>query len=356
MSQSVTRGSARLFTIFLYFRYARGGLCSRRTSVEMPFMQSFRSQTRWIFGAFVACILPLTIQAKEPATLFYLDLANKVIRIDAGGTNSKVIVEGKSAGPDGIAIDTAAGHIYWTNMGKVKLDDGSILRANLDGSNVVTIVPPGGTFTPKQLKIDAQHKKLYWSDREGMRVMRANLDGSNVETLIITGSGDSDRKDASRWCVGIAFDVARGKLYWTQKGGDNAGQGTIKRTNLEIPIGEDAAHRSDIEVLFANLPEPIDMDLDLKKRQMYWTDRGDNTISRAPMDAKPVDPSKRSDRVILVTGLHEVIGIALDVADNRMFYTSLGGELGTAQLNGKHAHMLFTNQQHLTGVAYLEAR
>ena len=38
------------------------------------------------------------------------------------------------------------------------------------------------TFTPKQLKIDEASGKLYWSDREGMRVMRSNMDGSNIET------------------------------------------------------------------------------------------------------------------------------------------------------------------------------
>ena len=63
-------------------------------------------------------------------------------------------------------------------------NDGSIERADLDGRNRTTIVPEGGTFTPKQLHLDKKNGKLYWSDREGMRVMRANLDGSNVETLV----------------------------------------------------------------------------------------------------------------------------------------------------------------------------
>jgi len=54
----------------------------------------------------------------------------------------------------------------------------------------------GGTFTPKQLKLDRKNGKLYWSDREGMRVMRSNLDGSRIETLIETGQGDHARLDA----------------------------------------------------------------------------------------------------------------------------------------------------------------
>jgi len=305
---------------------------------------------------FVATLVVPFAYAGSTSTLFYLDLSGQVLRADTDGTNSAVIVQGASgSGPDGIAIDATAGHVYWTNMGKVSQDDGFILRADLNGNNVATIIPPGGTFTPKQLKIDTQHKKLYWSDREGMRVMRANLDGSNIETLIVAGQGDVERKDQSRWCVGIALDVAGGKLYWTQKGGDNATQGTIKRASLEIPAGEDAAHRTDIEVLFANLPEPIDIELDAGARLMYWTDRGDNTVSRAPTKMKPgVDPGKRTDREILVSGMHEAIGIALDDRGKRLFYTSLAGEIGTARLNGKEPRMLLTNHGRLTGIAFLQ--
>jgi sugar lactone lactonase YvrE len=296
---------------------------------------------------------PLAAFAHDASALFYLDLSGQVIRAQTDGSNSTSIVNQKGGGPDGVVVDTKAKHVYWTNMGKVSADDGSIMRSDLDGGNLTTIVAAGGTFTPKQLKIDTQHGKLYWSDREGMRVMRANLDGSKIETLIVTGNGDVERKEQSRWCVGIALDVERGKLYWSQKGGDNANQGVIKRASIEIPAGEDAAHRTDIEVLFASLPEPIDIDLDLSKRQIYWTDRGDNTISRAPMDIKPgFDPSKRTDRVILVTGLHEAIGITLDVKNNRMFYTSLAGELGTAKLNGKKARLLPVAKGRFTGIAY----
>src|SRR6202140_2204033 len=79
-------------------------------------------------------------------------------------------------------MDLASGHIYWTNMGNPKANDGTVDRADLDGTNVTNIVPSGKTWTPKQLQLDAKNRKLYWSDREGMRVMRSNLDGSNIET------------------------------------------------------------------------------------------------------------------------------------------------------------------------------
>src|SRR6266851_2613885 len=144
-------------------------------------------------------------------------------------------------------MDLAAGRIFTSNPDgsdlKIIVNEGTIDRADLDGTNVTNIVPSGKTWTPKQLQLDAKNRKLYWSDREGMRVMRSNLDGSNIETLVETGHGDADRPDARNWCVGIAIDVNGGKFYWTQKGNDNAGEGRIFRAGLEIPKGQTPATR-----------------------------------------------------------------------------------------------------------------
>ena len=308
-------------------------------------------------AACVALLLAPSIEARDAsrAVLYYLNYSGKVMRVDVDGSHKRELVGQLGMGPDGIAVDSAARHLYWTNMGGARHDDGTITRANFDGTAVRTLVSAGGTFTPKQLKLDLRHGKMYWSDREGMRVMRADLDGSHIETLVTTAEGDAARVDQRNWCVGIALDVDKGHVYWSQKGGDNAGHGRILRTNLQMRPGEDSRHRSDIEVLFDQLPEPIDLDLDLRAGFIYWTDRGDNTVSRAPMN-KPMgmDPAKRTDRQILVRGLREAIGISLDLRGKRMFYTSLGGELGVADLDGGHAKLLLTDEGALTGIAFVE--
>jgi hypothetical protein len=286
---------------------------------------------------------------------YFIDASGgRLLSVNPDGSDLKVLVTDRHRIPDGIVVDVEKGHIYWTEMGIPNKEDGSIERANVDGSNHVTIVPNGKTFTPKQLQLDKRNGRLYWCDREGMRVMRSNLDGSNLETLIQTGKGEADRADLTRWCVGIAIDVQGGKLYWTQKGIDNAGVGRIFRAGLDIPKGETPASRSDIELLFEKLPEPIDLDLDLEHRLLYWSDRGDpprgNTVSRAPMDAVPrsVEPE------IVFTHLMEGIGLALDIPGDRMFMTDLGGSLYTASLDGTTHKMLLAVQGNLTGVAYVD--
>src|SRR6185503_7070459 len=205
--------------------------------------------------------------------LFFLDASGgRVMSVNPDGSDRKVIATGGRV-PDGLVVE--AGHIYWTNMGNPKLNDGSIERVDLDGQNRKTIVPEGGVFTPKQLHLDKKNGKLYWSDREGMRVMRSNLDGSKIETLVDTSQGDArPGRDAKKWCVGITVDLKSGQIYWTQKGPDNAEVGKICRASIEIPNGETAANRSDIDVFFDRLPEPIDLELDHEKRFLYWTDRG----------------------------------------------------------------------------------
>jgi DNA-binding beta-propeller fold protein YncE len=288
--------------------------------------------------------------------LFLLELSdNRVVSLNSDGSDHKVIVTGCRY-PDGIVVDAAAGHIYWTNMGVPKANDGSIERADLDGRNRQTIVPQGGTFTPKQVQLEKKSRKLYWCDREGMRVMRANLDGSDIETVVDTSQGDArPGPDASRWCVGVAVDVDGGKFYWTQKGPDNAGQGSLFRAGIEVPNGQTASNRADIEVLYDGLPEPIDLDLDLANRVMYWTDRGDpprgNTVNRAPMDS---DAKGRPAPEIVLTHLMEGIGIALDLKGDRMFITDFGGNVLSANLDGSDAKALLVAQGNLTGIAYSE--
>jgi hypothetical protein len=115
------------------------------------------------------------------------------------------------------------------------------------------------------------------------------------------------------------------------------------------------ANRRDIEVLYNNLPEPIDLDLDLGNRIMYWTDRGDpprgNTVNRAPMDTTN---DNRPVPEIVLNHLMEGIGLALDLDNRRMFVTDLAGSVYSANLDGSNEKPVISAQGNLTGIAYAD--
>ena len=289
---------------------------------------------------------------KTVPRLFVLELNAGCIHVmNPDGSEHKTIVRDCHL-PDGIVVDVDAGHIYWTNMGVPNLNDGWIERADLDGKNRKIIVAQGKTHTPKQIILDKRDGKLYWCDREGMRAMRCNRDGSQLETLVEAGHGEADQHDQTRWCVGLAIDAKHGHIYWTQKGPDNAGLGRLFRANVEIPAGQTAATRSDIEIFFDKLPEPIDIEFDHTNRIIYWTDRGDpprgNTVNRASIDNKPAEPE------IVVSHLMEGIGIALDIPNDRMFVTDFAGSIYSARLDGSGERNFLFAQGNLTGIAYAE--
>ena len=285
--------------------------------------------------------------------LFVLEVSgDRIHTMSPDGSDRKVIVTNCRL-PDGIAVDARAGQIYWTNMGSSpSANDGSIERADIDGKNRRVIVPLGSTFTPKQIQLNTRTASSTGATAKGCEVMRANLDGSRIETLVETGRGDADRRDQTRWCVGITLDPDTSRFYWTQKGPDSGDRGRILRAGIEIPHGETAANRSDIEVFFDRLPEPIDLELDRKTRVLYWTDRGDpprgNTVNRASIDAKPQAPE------IVLTHLMEGIGIALDVPGDRMFVTDFAGSIYSAKLDGSGERNFLYAQGNLTGIAYAE--
>jgi hypothetical protein len=291
----------------------------------------------------------MTDSRSSSGRLFVLDLsAGRIFSLNPDGSDAKTLVTGCRL-PDSLAVDLSAGYIYWTNMGVPHRNDGSIERADLDGGNRRFIIPEGGTFTPKQLHLESKSGKLYWSDREGMRVMRAKLDGSQVETLIQAGQCEDDRHDPSNWCVGITVDPNHGQMYWTQKGANDSGHGRIFRASIDMPQGQTPASRSDVEVLFQGLPEPIDLELDLEHRALYWTDRGDpprgNSVSRTPIDGD-------LDQQVVLGHFMESTGIALDTRGGRLFVTDLAGSIYSAHLNGSEKRVIAMAQGNLSGIAY----
>lgn len=291
---------------------------------------------------------------KNRAILFFLDgLNGRIHALDPCSGKMETVINNCGGTPDGITVDSVRKYIYWTNMGQhYNLNDGFIERADFDGSNRKTIIPTGCTFTPKQCKLDENHQHLYWCDREGMRVMRSNAHGSEITTLYEAGSTEEERADETRHCVGIAVDFPGNRFYWTQKGPPDGGKGRIfsgpLNTGRTLYAGD-----SSILLVADNLPEPIDLDIDDRTRDLYWSDRGNlpggNSISRISIRDTFPAPLQQ-----LVSGLQEAIGLTLDPGNSRMFFTDLSGKLYGGRMDGKEVSTLITMEGSFTGLVYTE--
>src|ERR1700758_2495351 len=65
--------------------------------------------------------------ATSVGRLYFLALAaGRVLTSNPDGSELKTIVNEGRKLPDGIVVDLTGGHIYWTNMGNPKANDGTI--------------------------------------------------------------------------------------------------------------------------------------------------------------------------------------------------------------------------------------
>jgi hypothetical protein len=175
--------------------------------------------------------------------IFYGGGEATITQADLDGSNPVAVVP-TGASPSGMAIDATNGKLYWSTF-----TTDSVLRADLDGSNVETILD-GNVTDPSGIWIDEQNGKLYVITYNTTQIRRANLDGSGLETVAaslggqgvevivdpttqtiyysqrgaeirtmsLDGSNQATLISGQATVQGMAVDFAAGKLYWTASG------------------------------------------------------------------------------------------------------------------------------------------
>jgi virginiamycin B lyase len=215
----------------------------------------------------------------------------------------------------GLALPTSApAFVFWTN------NDGSIGRANLDGTGVdQSFIRLDGAF-PAGIAINASH--VYWTNFTAGTIGRANLDGTGVDRTFISGTGP--------FPSGLAVDG--GHIYWTT--GDTFGRANLDGTGVEptfIPVGTPSLLNPQPEVTETRGPA-------VDGSHIYWGDIGPapTTIGRANLDGTGIEGSF----IDFGIGLGPV-QIPLDVAvdDGNVYWANLGdgaanGTIGRAGIDG----------------------
>ena len=219
-------------------------------------------------------------------------------------------------GPQGTAIDSATGRIYWANS----QGDG-ISWANLDGSGGGNLNTAGATVAfPIGVAIDPAAGRIYWSNFQGdnqTAISWANLNGSGGGDLKTTGA-------TVRGPAAIVVDPADGKVYWANQ----SGGGTISYANLD-----GSGHGGDLTIpTGAQVNQPYGVAIDGATNTIYWINFGTNTISYAILDTS-------SGGTLVTTGatMNVPEGLAIDPAAGKLYwgnYTNSGASIAYANLNG----------------------
>jgi streptogramin lyase len=207
----------------------------------------------------------------------------------------------------------ASALVYWTS-------EGSVGRANLDGSEVDRSFITGIGEAPQGVEVDGEH--VYWTSWRGDTIGRANLDGSEVDPSFITGA-------SGPW--GVAVDG--GHVYWT-----NGQTGTIGRANLDgTGVNQDF-------IIGGSGIRGIAVDA----VHVYWVNAESEAIGRANLDGSEVDQS-------FITGVGQYPH-TVAVGAGHVYWANEGfrGAIGRANLDGTEVEPSFVSvEPYATNVAVL---
>lgn len=159
------------------------------------------------------------------------------------------------------------------------LDQNSIRKSNLDGSNVVVLI---NNISSSATKLVVANNSIYWVDSQTLN--SANLDGTNQQVL--TDEGSDFR---GLW-------VENGFIYWSV---NNTGARVIKRALLNL---------TSETILISSAVSPTGLsilnDLTVFENKIYWTDTGLDKIMRSNLDGTNIQT------LYTISGLANPKGIA----------------------------------------------
>lgn len=246
-------------------------------------------------------------------TVFWTSDSGKIQAGQLGGSVQD-LVTGLSL-PIDIAVDPAAGKMYWSDEGTDKIQ-----RANLDGSSVEEVLSQASELSG--LALDFEGGKIYFCNRNPGRISRADLIGTNLEVLVISSPEP----------LGIALDLPASEMYWTDPVSD-----IIQRANLD---------GSNVQTVLGVRPDALFLALDLDAGKMYWTNSNLHKILSANLDGTNVQD--------VVTGLNTPADIV--VFDEKLYWTDrFAGKIQRANLDGSNVEDLFTEITLPRGIAVLES-
>lgn len=221
-------------------------------------------------------------------------LLGEIFRADLSGANIETLLAEEAILPFGIALDAAAGNLYFADQA---ID--SVKRCNVDACNPQTLVPNTDTL---DIALDLTNQNMFWFDFTSDRMQRSGLDGSKITPLTAFPASTVTEVDeiAEKVYVAVeaeakiqstdlngdnladvivqpegqllrrlALDRGEGKLYWHNPAMYGFQRGSVDGSNVELVIGG------------VRLRSPSRIVLHPSAGQMLWSDRFHNSFERS---------------------------------------------------------------------------
>jgi len=294
----------------------------RKYSVTRKMPELRWVQAAMLCGLVTAALLVTASSARAADRIYWSNLYGNVIsytNLDGSGGGDLPINPATLDGPMGLAIDTAASKIYWSNYGFNVGGNGTTIGvANLDGSHAQVLPITGGlVMGPHGVAIDSAAGKIYWANHDSNTgnswIGYANLDGSNGGIL---NPGSADMEEPR----GLAIDPAAGKIYWANWFGN-----TISFANLNGSGG------ANLNTGGATINNPEGVALDRTGGRLYYGNFSSadriayinlDGSGSANLDTSPVTPQRPH-------------GVAIDPVAGRIYWPNFDANtISFANLGG----------------------
>jgi low density lipoprotein receptor-related protein 5/6 len=284
---------------------------------------------------------------RAAAKLYWADkTTRKIQRSNLDGSEVEDIKFTHPSTPYAVAVDPVHGKLYWSEADFRGIAAfGRIMRADLNGDNVETVVPTAFNSVPNALALDLENAEMFWNDTQADSVNRATLDGDFRQTIAVglrqlegivldvvahkvywadcnsqkiqranaDGSQKEDFLAAPNFCPkGLAFDAVARQLYWSGAFGSSAPGNRIQRGSVDTlqieDIGSDATQG------------PWGIALDIDRGMIFWADFHSLTIRRADLDGS-------NSEEVVTPGLRRARNLLLDAPRRRFRWIEGNAEL-----------------------------
>ena len=218
--------------------------------------------------------------------------------------------------PYGIAIDPAAGRIYWASGS----GPGSrISVANLDGSGGEKLPISGAPLNwPRGVAIDPAAGRIYWANYQGSateRIAYYDLDGSGGGLVDTTGATTNNPN-------GVALDIIGGRIYWSNE------NGKISYASLDGSGGGDVNTMGATSGVSAS-----GVAIDRTANRVYWVSDKGFAPYAAYLSYADLGGSGGADVPTTLADGSFPWGVAIDPDAGRVYWANTTAGLGTASIS-----------------------